>query len=98
MAFPYYASALYPKNTTEIVYVDANDILEVNLQIEGMTCTGCEAHLNHAVSSVDGVIEVTSNHKTGTAIVKFDKTKSSVDTIVDAVNETGYKVIGYELP
>ena len=97
LAFPYYASALYPEKQTDIIYVDTNNIVEVNIQIEGMTCTVCEAHIDHAVSNVDGVIEVNSNHKTGKAIVKFDKTKSSVDTIVDTINETGYKVIGYDL-
>jgi len=96
LAFPYYSHIFYPKTEAKVVIVESNNIAQANFDIEGMTCTGCEEHIKHAVSQLPGFISVEANHKTGKATVKFDKSKTSIQQIVAAINATGYKVTKQE--
>jgi copper chaperone CopZ len=58
-----------------------------------MTCTGCEHSVNAALTLKEGVVEASSSYETGTATIKFDRTKVSIDELAEAVEkETGYKV------
>lgn len=57
-----------------------------------MTCTGCEHHVKSEVSKLNGIIEITVSYEKGNAVVKFDKSKTSNETITAAVNSTGYTV------
>ena len=93
LSFPYYSSAFYPDNKKEVTIVNASDIQTIQLDIEGMTCEACDNHVTHAAREVGGVIEAMADYKTGTAEVKFDKTKASKEEIIKSINKTGYKVI-----
>lgn len=92
LAFPYYSHVFYPKTESKVITVESKNITEVNFDIEGMTCTGCEEHIKNAVAQLSGFIEVTADHQTGKATVKFNKSKTNIDKIIVAINETGYKV------
>lgn len=93
LAFPYYSGIFFPDNETKTIIIKESDIIEATLTIEGMTCTGCEHHVNHALTSIEGVIEANSSYETGTAAVKFDRSKISLEKLSKAVEkETGYKV------
>lgn len=94
LAFPYYAHIFYPKTETKVIVVDSQNISKVNFEIEGMTCQGCEEHVKNAVSKLPGFIEATADHQTGKATIKFDNSKTSLEQVVDAINEKGYKVVG----
>ena len=65
----------YPSTNKEVVYVSESDINKVEYSITGMTCTGCEVHIESEVNKLDGIIEVKANHEKGNTIVKYDKTK-----------------------
>ncbi len=93
LAFPYYSSAFYPDNEKEVIVVNAGDIQTITLDIEGMTCEACDNHVNHAAQEVDGVIEAKADYHTGTAEVKFDRSKATEEEIVESINKTSYKVI-----
>ncbi len=94
IAFPYYAKVFYPKpQQTKVIVVDKSNIATVQLNISGMDCEGCAAHINSELSKVNGVIEANTSYKNANAIVKFDISKISVDSIASAVNNIGYKVI-----
>jgi len=95
IAFPYYSGIFFPTNpSTQTIIVNESDVVEATIKIYGMTCTGCEHHVNQTLSNSEGVIEASSSYKTGTATVKFDKTKVSIDQLATAIEEaTGYKVI-----
>ena len=94
LAFPYYSGIFFPKNETKTIIIKESDFMEATLTIEGMTCTGCEHHVNHSLTSSEGVLEVTSSYETGIAKVKFDKTKVSIDKLaMEVEKETGYKVL-----
>ena len=70
----------------------SSKINRIELAVEGMTCTGCEDHVKHTVSQLDGVMGVSASYEEGKAIVDFDETKTSRNAIVSAINESGYKV------
>jgi mercuric ion transport protein len=93
LAFPYYTQLFYPNTTKEVVYVSASDINKVEYRIKGMTCAGCEVHIESEVNKLDGIIEVKATHEKGNTIVTYDKTKVTNTEIEAAVRKTGYKII-----
>lgn len=97
ITFPYYSKALFPAEKANVVIVNANNIVKAKLDIEGMTCTGCEESVNYALKSENGVVSATSSYKTGIAYVEYDKTKVNPDQLKNAVEEkVGYKVKNIE--
>ncbi len=94
IAFPYYAKVFYPKpQETKVIIVDKSNIATVQLNISGMDCEGCTAHINGELSKVNGVIEANTSYKNANAIVKFDNSKISVDSLSNIINNIGYKVV-----
>lgn len=64
----------------------------VHIDVQGMTCTGCENSLTTALEKTDGVVKVLSvSHKEGTAVVCFDPDKVKNETLVKTVANKGYK-------
>lgn len=95
LAFPSYSGIFFSDNSNvaNVIVVKENDIVNVELSIKGMTCTGCEHSVNYALNDSEGVIEATSSYQSGTASVKFDQSKISIDELATSVEEaTGYKV------
>ncbi len=93
MLFPYYSSIFYSDNSQKVVLNENSEILESKFYIEGMTCEGCQEHINHAINELPGVIQIESSYKKGTSAVKYDKSKVTKKEIATAINSTGYKVI-----
>lgn len=97
MAFPSYSKIFFPKTpATQVIIVDKSNIQQVKLNIDGMDCEACTRPINLALSKVPGVLEYSTNYKDGSSLVKFDHSKTNDQTIVNAVNETGYKVTNIE--
>jgi copper chaperone CopZ len=62
--------------------------------VEGMTCSGCEAGVEQAIRSVDGVKSVEASSERSHAVVTFDPQRvnpEAVDAIVAAVEKAGYQ-------
>ncbi|NQV52858.1 MAG: mercuric transport protein MerTP [Flavobacteriales bacterium] len=92
LAFPSYSHLFYPQEqAASYTFQDAN-LQTGAFNISGMTCTGCEEHITHAVSELEGIKEVKASYEKGTATVEFDKTKTDEDKITAAINATGYEV------
>lgn len=64
----------------------------VTLQVEGMTCSGCERRVGIALRRGEGVSEATANHRTGEVRVRFDRTASGPDALVERIVTAGYEV------
>jgi len=95
IAFPYYSNVFFSDNTkTKTIIVQSENIAEAELNIEGMTCSGCATHVETDVNKLPGIIKVKASYKNANATVKFDKTKVSISEIKKAINKTGYTVIG----
>lgn len=93
IAFPYYANVFYPKPpVTKIIIDEKNNMATIQLNISGMDCEACTAPINNKLLKVNGVMEVNTSYKNGNAIVIFDNSKTSVDSLSNAVNNLGYKV------
>jgi len=97
MAFPYYSPIFYPDNKKEVVYVNAPDIVTMDMDINGMTCSACDSHVAHAAYEVDGVLNAKADHHTGKAVVKYDKSKTTADAIIQSIDATSYKVVKHEI-
>jgi P-type Cu+ transporter len=63
---------------------------EIRLDIEGMTCASCAARIEKRLGAVAGVEECSVNLATHEAAVAFDPARVHPDSLVEAVEETGY--------
>lgn len=68
--------------------------VEVVLDVEGMTCDGCENAIKAGVETLEGIASVESSWEEGWTKVKFDKNLASVTDIEGKITETGYEVKG----
>jgi P-type Cu+ transporter len=62
----------------------------VRLDIEGMTCASCAARIEKRLGAVEGVEDCSVNFATHEASVDFDPERVRPDSLVEAVEETGY--------
>lgn len=58
--------------------------------VGGMTCAACQAHVDRAVSKLDGVQSVAVNLLAGSMVVDYDPAQVSPDDICTAVDRAGY--------
>ena len=58
--------------------------------VSGMTCAACQAHVDRAVSKLDGVQSVAVNLLAGSMMVDYDPAQVSPDDICTAVDRAGY--------
>lgn len=62
------------------------------LIIEGMMCPHCEANVKKGLEAIDGVVNVTPDHKAKTAVVELSK-DVPCDVLKKTVEDLGYTVI-----
>lgn len=62
------------------------------LDIDGMMCGMCESHMNDAIRNAFEVEKVTSSHTKGTTEI-ISKEPLSRETLTEAVEKTGYKIL-----
>ena len=58
--------------------------------VGGMTCATCQAHVDRAVSKLDGVESVAVNLLAGSMLVNYDPAQVTPDDICTAVDRAGY--------
>ena len=58
--------------------------------VGGMTCAACQAHVDRAVSKLDGVQSVAVNLLAGSMMVDYDPAQVTPDDICAAVDRAGY--------
>ncbi|KPV44044.1 mercury(II) reductase [Alicyclobacillus ferrooxydans] len=68
---------------------------DFKMKIKGMTCTGCEDHIESALSSV-GATQVKADFRKGEVIFKSG-TETSLNALFQAVQEAGYAPVGIEM-
>ena len=71
---------------------EVNDMEKV-IEIKGMMCGHCEAHVKKALEALEGVASAEASHEKGSAVVQLS---GSVDdaALKKAVEEEGYEVTG----
>jgi len=93
LAFPYYSNMFYAQPGKDIVYVSQSNIVKLVFNVEGMTCAGCEAHIESEVNKLDGILSVKAGYEGANTAVEYDKTKTDLAAIQKAINSTGYKIV-----
>lgn len=58
--------------------------------VGGMTCAACQAHVDRAVSKLDGIQSVAVNLLAGSMLVDYDPAQVTLDDICTAVDRAGY--------
>src|SRR5690348_6733787 len=67
----------------------------VHINVGGMTCAACQAHVQHALEETRGVEKAAVSLMTGEATVIFDPQIVEPPVLLEAIRETGYDA---ELP
>ena len=69
------------------------DIERTELDIAGIMCVACITAIENALKEVPGVIDVSINPVTAKAVIDYDPSVVTVDTIIQTIRNTGYDVI-----
>ncbi len=77
--------------------VNPDALVEMDINVDGMTCTGCENTINTGLSEIPGIVEVKSSYLNGITFVKFDSTQANIEKISEVIVEKGYAVDGYSI-
>lgn len=67
--------------------------MKKKFDVQGMTCSACQAHVQKALEKVDGVKSVNVNLLKNNAVVEFDEQVCTVENLAGAVDKAGYKLI-----
>lgn len=65
-------------------------MLEIELDVEGMMCSGCENRIKNAVGSIEEIESVDANHKTGK--VKVTMSKDITKEVKERIEDIGFTV------
>jgi len=75
----------------EVIHVKASNLVKEKLDVKGMTCVGCEARIEKVILKETGVLKFKASSKNHSAVVEFDKSKTSVEKINNTLKEMGYE-------
>lgn len=96
LSFPYWGDSLIKSDKPKLIIVDKKNIVKSTINIEGMTCSACEATVEKVGSEVVGVVSIKVSAPDKHAIVEFDKSKTDINTIMKAIETTGFRPILYD--
>lgn len=97
-SFPYYSGSLLPAQSSDYVFANSSNHLQATINIEGMTCTGCENHVQSALLSTGAVDSASANYEMGSAFATFDPEQISPEELKNAIEvETGYTVTEFTI-
>ena len=87
--FPEMFAKLYAAYNTPVTMEVEMPVYQCN--IKGMTCTGCEVNIKKALEDLPGVHVKKVSYKEGKAIVQIDLQKTSIEKVMRAIDNLGYK-------
>ena len=97
-SFPYYSNNFYSQSAVAKTDSDSTKIVQCTIGIKGMTCAGCENHVQSALLPLNGVSEAKASYKEGNAIIQVDTSKISISELKTKLEEeTGYEVLDYKI-
>jgi mercuric ion transport protein len=97
-SFPYYSNNFYSQTAIVQTESDRTKTVQCTIGIEGMTCAGCENHVQSALLPMNGVSEAKASYKEGNAIIQVDTSKISISVLkMKLAEKTGYKVLEHKI-
>ncbi len=94
LSFPSWGDT-FISSSKQAIYIEKQNIQKIKIDIEGMTCKACEASIEKVVLDTGAVSSVKASSENKNALITFDKTKMSINEIVQAIATTGYKPVAY---
>lgn len=61
------------------------------IAVEGMTCAGCEPHINETLKALNGVVSSEASYRNKNVKVVYNPKQIGLEQIKKAINEIGYK-------
>ena len=65
---------------------------ELKLKINGMMCGGCENRVKNALTEIDGVEKVETDHTTGIVVINSEK-DLDIAKIKEKIMDIGYEIV-----
>ena len=94
LSFPYWGD-VFIESDIQTIKIEKQNLAQVEVAIEGMTCKACEATIEKVVLDTGAVGSVKASSDTKNALISFDKTKINVKELAKAIATTGYKPVAY---
>jgi copper chaperone CopZ len=88
VSYPYLAAK--PAATANAAFAPKATVV---LEVKGMTCTACASHVQTALSEVKGVHRARVEYETGKGVVEYDPALVQPETLIERVDESGYKAV-----
>lgn len=63
------------------------------VEVQGMTCLGCENRITGALAGVVGVVSASADHKEGRVLVSVEPSVASEAEMRNAIEVLGYRVV-----
>ena len=93
LSFPSFSGNFY--DNTPIEQSAITDSSKIVLNIEGMTCGGCESQINRVLNKTEGVISCNASYKDASVTIIYDKEVTDSEGLSKIISKkTKFKVIG----
>lgn len=66
------------------------------LEVNGMSCGGCEQRISTALGRLDGVRRSSADHRSGRVRIAYDPAEVTPETVRERLTEMGYTIAGGE--
>lgn len=96
LSFPSYAHIFYPKSEQQTASLVQQSAKKVEFTVKGMTCSGCEKHVESQVSKLPGVVRVKASYDKSNTVVEFEPSKVTVADLQKSIDSTGYKATSHK--
>jgi copper chaperone len=93
LSFPSFSGNFY--NNTPLEQGVIGDSTKVVLNIERMTCGGCESQVNRVLNKTEGVISCDTSYKEASVTIIYDKEVTDAEGLSEIISKkTRFKVTG----
>jgi copper chaperone CopZ len=85
------------EQSSEKAQINPDHVVLIDMDVNGMTCTGCENTIKTGVSELEGVVSVEASHIDAKTWIKADTTLVDIQKIKEVISARGYEVVGSNL-
>lgn len=89
--FTLLSAVLFFNASPDTAWSGEDKINHATLKVEGMTCASCAPTVKMVLKKLDGVLKADVNVKEEKAEVDYQEGKVTVDQMIKAVNDIGFK-------
>jgi len=64
----------------------------ITLNVDGMSCGGCEKSITEKLMAISGVSKVSASHSENTVAIEFDDTQTNTAALTEVIEDAGFDV------